>query len=368
MNIDLAKERFDSLCQELNQGNIPLETEQDARIHIIDRILIEVLGWDRSGIQTEPPTGSGYIDYLLSAGGQGRLVVEAKRTSKILIDTRQPRMSWYKVSGPALKSASEGLEQAQRYCAVEAVLFSALTTGIEWIGFWAIRTDGVKPKEGKAIVFPSLESIEQNFAIFHDLFSKDGMLSNLYQIHIHEAEGLQISQNEHLETVINLSERHLLPKSSLLRDMEDIYRKFFSTISGEDSDMLAECFVESKESRAADESLDKIARNLINTIVPVNSEKGEELQTQIKNALEFKRGKFVLIIGNKGAGKSTFIDRFFRLVLDKKIHESCLVVRIDLANSDGNQSTIANWLTEQLKEKIELTLFKEGYPTYSNPK
>lgn len=35
MNIDSAKERFDSLHQELVQNAIPLETEQDARLHII---------------------------------------------------------------------------------------------------------------------------------------------------------------------------------------------------------------------------------------------------------------------------------------------------------------------------------------------
>ena len=105
MNIDIAKERFDNLCQELSQGNTPLETEQDARIHIIDRILIEVLGWDRQGIRTEPRTESGYIDYLLSTGNRPRLVVEAKRTSKELINTRQPRMAWYKVSGSVFQSA-----------------------------------------------------------------------------------------------------------------------------------------------------------------------------------------------------------------------------------------------------------------------
>ncbi|MFN5815458.1 MAG: ATP-binding protein, partial [Pseudanabaena sp.] len=175
MNLDSAKEQFDSLYKELLQKEIPLETEQDARLHIIDRILIEVLGWDRQGIRTEPHTESGYIDYLLSAGSRNRLVVEAKRTSKLLIDTRQPRMAWYKVGGAALQSATEGLEQAKRYCTDTAVLFSALTTGFEWIGFWAVRTDGIPPKEGKAVVFPSFEAIQQNFATFYDLFSPAGM-------------------------------------------------------------------------------------------------------------------------------------------------------------------------------------------------
>jgi len=366
MNIDLAEERFDSLCQELVQSNIPLETEQDARLHIIDRILIEVLGWDRQGIQTEPHTESGYIDYLLSAGGRNRLVVEAKRISKLLIDTRQPRMSWYKVSGPALRSATEGLEQAKRYCTDTAVLFSALTTGFEWIGFWAVRTDGLPPKEGKAVVFPDFKAIQQNFAIFYDLFSPEGMLANLYQVHVHEAEGLQVSQNEILEAVTDLSERRLLQKAPLLRDLEGIYRNFFSTISGEDPDMLAKCFVESKESRAADESLEKITNNLLNRIDVVNSQEGGELQDEIRSAIELKKGEFVLIIGNKGAGKSTFIDRFFRLVLDKQLRDNCLVLRVDLANSDGNQATISDWLIDKLKTELELNLFKDGYPDYDD--
>ncbi len=345
---------------------LKLETEQDARLHIIDRILIEVLGWDRQGVRTEPHTESGYIDYLLSAGGRNRLVVEAKRTSKLLIDTRQPPMAWYKVGGPALQSATEGLEQAKRYCTDTAVLFSALTTGFEWIGFWAVRTDGIPPKEGKAVVFPSFEAIQQNFAIFYDLFSPEGMIANLYQVHVHEAEGLQVSQNGILEAVTSLSERRLLQKASLLRDLESIYRNFFSTISGEDPDMLAKCFVESKESRAADESLEKITGNLLNRIDIVNSQEGEELQDEIRSAIEFQKGEFVLIIGNKGAGKSTFIDRFFRLVLDKQLRDSCLVLRIDLANSDGNQATISEWLIDKLKIELEVNLFRDGYPTYDD--
>ncbi len=366
MNIDLAKERFDILYQELIQNEVPLETEQDTRLHIIDRILIEVLGWDRQGIRTEPHTESGYIDYLLSAGGRNRLVVEAKRTSKLLIDTRQPRMMWYKVGGSALQSATEGLEQAKRYCTDTAALFSALTTGFEWIGFWALRTDGIPPKEGKAVVFPSFEAIQQNFATFYDLFSPEGMIANLYQVHVHEAEGLQVSQNEILEAVTDLSERRLLQKAPLLRDLEGVYRNFFSTISGEDPDMLAKCFVESKESRAADESLEKITSSLLSRIDIVNSQEGEELQDEIRSAIELKKGEFVLIIGNKGAGKSTFIDRFFRLVLEKQLRDSCLVLRIDLANSDGNQSTISEWLIDKLKIELEANLFKDGYPTYDD--
>ncbi len=365
MNIDQAKAQFDQLYAELMQSSIPIETEQDARFQVIDRMLTEVLGWNRAEIKTEPHTDSGYIDYLINSEGRNRLVVEAKRTSTLLVDTRQPRMAWYKVGGPALQSAIDGLDQAKRYCTDTAVLFSALTTGFEWIGFWAVRTDGVPPKEGKAIVFPNLESIQQNFAVFYDLFSREGMLANLYQVHIHEAEGLKVHHSELLNSVLEISQRRLLQKSALVADIENVYRSFFSMMSGEDDpDMLAKCFVESKESRSADENLEKITRNLLNRIDIVNSEKGIELEKQIRESVELKRGEFVLIIGNKGAGKSTFIDRFFRLVLEKSLRENCLVIRIDIADSNGNQSTIVSWLIDKLKSELENSLFKGEYPSY----
>jgi energy-coupling factor transporter ATP-binding protein EcfA2 len=365
MNIDQAKEKFDQLYIELTQENLPIETEQETRFQIIDRVLMEILGWERAEIRMEPHTDSGYIDYLITSGGCNRLVVEAKRTSTSLINTQQKDMAWYKVSGPALKFAAEGLEQAKRYCTDTAVLFSALTTGYSWVAFWAVRTDNKPPSEGKAAAFPNLESIQQNFATFYDLFSKEGVLKNLYQVHVHEAEGLQTYNYESLDSVITLHERRLLEKTSFSTDLENAYRSFFSNISGEDDpDMLAKCFVESKESRVADESLKKITQNLLNRIDTFNSGEGTELENQIRDSVKRQRGEFVLVIGSKGAGKSTFIDRFFRLVINKDLRNCCLVLKLDLANSSGDQNAIASWLTDNLKQELENNLFKEKIPSY----
>jgi energy-coupling factor transporter ATP-binding protein EcfA2 len=98
----------------------------------------------------------------------------------------------------------------------------------------------------------------------------------------------------------------------------------------------------------------------------VNSQQGTELADQMRESIVLQKGEFVLIIGNKGAGKSTFIDRFFRLVLDGSLKSSCLVLRIDLADSDGNQNTISEWLFSKLKTELEIGLFKDKYPTYED--
>ncbi len=365
MGLDEAESKFDVLLNEWINRQSEIENEPDTRFQIIDRMLTEVLGWQHNGIRTEPKTESGYIDYLLIDHGRNRFVVEAKRASKILINSKAENAKAYKVSGSALASAKEGFGQARRYCSESGVLFSALTSGFEWIAYWAIRTDGRSPSEGKAFTFPSLIAIKSNFALFYDLFSCEGLSQNLYQVHICEAEGLEVHHKETLSTPVEDTEVVLRPKSKLVVDLENIYRGFFSKISGKDDpEMLAKCFVETKESREADNSLSKIAENLINEINVVKSSDAKELQEQIEIALSTKHGEFVLIIGNKGAGKSTFIDRFFRLVLAKQLSEKCLILRVNLADSTGDADFIAPWLTEQLKKETEMALFNGNAPSY----
>ena len=364
MSLDLAQEALERILSEIGSSRPPLVTEQDARFQLIDRILVEVLGWDRSTIATEPHTHSGFVDYLISQGGRGRLVVEAKRTSEPLVNTKLPRFGWYKVGGSALVGALPGLQQAKRYCSDTATLFSAVTNGTQWIGFWASRTDGQPPLDGKAAVFPSLDAVRHDFAAFYDLFSPEGLEGNLYQVRVHEAEGLEISHGETLHAILPEKEVFLKNKSELEHDLHVVFRRFFSTISGEDPEMLAKCFVESKESREADDNLEKITRNLINRVEVVDADGGGGLQQEIRAAVESQRGEFVLVIGNKGSGKTTFIDRFFRLVLSSSLRRRCLVLRVDLADSDGNPDTISHWLNGELKVELESALFEDAHPTY----
>ena len=365
MNIDDSKAKFDSLIGEWHERKSEIETEQDTRFQMIDVLLTDVLGWSRSEIGTERPVDRGYVDYLLKDGNKNRFVVEAKRAGKLLIDTKSSAVNAYVVDGPALKSATEGLDQAQRYCVQTGVQFAALTSGFEWIGYWAVRTDGKPPKKGKAIVFPGLDVIQDNFAEFYDLFSRQGLMERLYQVRINQREGLIIRLADKLDSVVNRNEIKLLPKSSLSKDLEALFREFFSTISSEeDLDMLAHCFVESKESREANISLTKITENLINKVDVVKGQQGNELESHLRDAVELNQGDFVLIIGSKGAGKSTFIDRFFRIVIDRTLRKRCLLVRVDLADSDGDIEALLSWLTDRVVREIERGLFENGHPKY----
>ena len=365
MTIDTSKARFDELRLEWDATSEKIETEQDTRFQVIDRILTEVMGWQHADVSTEPHGKSGYVDYLLSSQDRNCLVIEAKRQDKILIDTHNPNLANYKLGGPALKSASEGIIQARQYCMDHGVPFAVLTTGFEWVFFVALRTDGLSPFEGTAIVFPSLDAISKNFAIFHDLLSKGGFRQELIRIRLQEAEGLEIQHSDELYSVTDPNRVRLFQKSDIAVDLDQVFNEFFSTMSGEnDPEMLAKCFVETKESKEADATLDKITRTLTNRIKVVDGSQGVALARHIADAVESRRGEFVLVIGNKGAGKTTFIDRFFRLVLDRQIREQCLVARIDLADSTGDLDNLNSWLTEYLKTTLERELFHTSVPRY----
>ena len=364
MKIDKALAIFDEIRSELEEALETVSTEQDTRLHLIDRLLVEVLGWPRALISTESHGEHGYVDYLLKSPERSLFVVEAKCIGKVLVDTKNPKLSHYKLGSPVLKSAQDGIVQARRYCFDHGVVYAALTSGTEWIGFTAIRTDGKLVNDGTAIVFPTLSSIYDDFAVFFELFSYDGHYHEHNRIRFQDAEGLKVSHSEVLHTILDPRHARLIPKTSMASDMDSIFREFFGSMSSSDPEMLAKCFVESKESKEADVSLHKLTSNLVNQIQVVKSDTGDSLAKHIETAVATSRGEFVLIIGNKGAGKSTFIDRFFRLVLNDVLRSKCLLIRVDLADSTGDASTLVSWLTAEIQKCIEFELFDDSIPTF----
>jgi GTPase SAR1 family protein len=68
----------------------------------------------------------------------------------------------------------------------------------------------------------------------------------------------------------------------------------------------------------------------------------------------------VLVVGTKGAGKSTFVTRFFKSVLPRATAERCVVVRVDLGTTDGDVEKLFRWLDRALLDECESTLFTDG--------
>ena len=78
---------------------------------------------------------------------------------------------------------------------------------------------------------------------------------------------------------------------------------------------------------------------------------------------DVEKNELVLLVGTKGAGKSTFIDRFFADVLPSSIRDDCVIVRIDLSKS-GNPPSVTKWLDEHFLASAEKAAYPTGSPSY----
>ena len=365
MSLDKSFEIAKALVEDVQPRQAQIETEQDARMQVINRFVTDVLGWDFSDIKTEKHSDAGFADYLISSSGRKRLVIEAKRIGPIILNTANPGLAMYKVGGPALAAAMPGIRQAASYCLDHGAGYAALTTGITWIIFLPFPMAGIPYTEGVAFVFPTLESILKNFALFYDLLARESVVNRTYDVHFTKASGLTIEAFEQMAAANKNEFIRLLPTTQLAADLEPLFREFFGNLSGDnDPEMLTECFVETRESRYADASLEKIVRSISSSVASLEPTAKSQLAQEIKQAVDSGRGETVVIVGNDGSGKSTFMERFFKTVLDTAVRERCAVVKIDVSKWPGDLNSLSSWLTARLKDGLERLLFDDGLPTY----
>src|SRR4051794_20500470 len=187
MSLDNSFEAAKALCSDIELRLAKIESEQDARVQIINRFLTEILGWAFADLKTEKHSDAGYADYLLSYSGRNRLVIEAKRIGPIMLKTTNKEMATYKVGGPALTAAMPGIKQAASYCLDHGATYAALTTGTTWIVFLPFPLAGVPYTDGVAFVFPNLQSVLSNFAVFYDLLSRESVVRRDYDVHFTKA-------------------------------------------------------------------------------------------------------------------------------------------------------------------------------------
>lgn len=365
MNLDTAKEAFENIKSEFFECAGGAVTEEDTRFRLINRMITEVLGWEFKEVQTEQPNDSGFSDYLLKSNDRTRAVVEVKRTSRRLTNSKSKRLSFLKVGGSGLDEARKGIEQASNYCFQEGVDLSVLTNGTTWIVFRASRNDGKRPADGKAAVFNSLDIVSESFQVFYELLGREHLVNRVYRAILDEQEGFKLLPKEPLFSPYDITSGIAVYKSEHARDLEEVFDSFFSTISGDnDKSLLLKCFVESKESQHAEKVLARITSEVLEQIEPMQSSTGGQLATEIRRAAMAKRGEKVLLIGNKGSGKSTFIDRFFEISLDHKMRRHCVVLKLDLKKYEAGVGGISEWLDRQLQNQIDKKLYGDEPPTY----
>jgi hypothetical protein len=365
--IDAAHDAFKKLSAEVSRYIHVLTTEADVRLKVIDRMFTEVLGWPYGDILAEAATPSGFADYTFRHEGRSRLIVEAKRDGRSLGCEMRTAERGYKLNGPTFKNptAKEGINQAIRYCGEKNAELACVTNGREWIVFRGNRLgDGIDTREGVAFVYPNWAVLEESFAHFYNLLSAESCRNNTFRPVFRTAEGMPIRMSIFQRSVRPQGSARYVSASELGADIDKMMSAFFKRLPGdEDPDLLRYCFVETAESRHAEGQLARITDSLATRIKDLHTGTAEELTKLLQRTTETRRHEFVVLVGTKGAGKSTFINRFFEMVLPEKVAQGCTILDIDMAEYPGDIDSAVDWVDRALLLEAEQVIFKGDAPT-----
>lgn len=370
MEVDDAEKNLVAISEDVNANLPKIESEEDTKIQIVNRILHECLGWSYSDFRTEKHHENGYSDYILEDNEKPVVLIEAKRIGIIGVNTaEQNKIRYLKISGSSLRNAMAGISQAATYAAPNGIVIAVLTDGITWIVFKTfIPGEDFKTKE--AIVFPSINAIINDFSVFFDLLSKQQFRKKIYNQIFDQIHHNRLLLSKSLVSPIEGSDIKITKKSELAFDLDIVFSGFFSKLIGDDDDeLLIECFVETRESRIADFSLEKITTSVLGNLVPADKDVDQELANLIKDKVESsdtESGQTIFVVGPTGAGKTTFLDRFFRKTLPTAIRQKCVLVQVDCLDATGREETALKWITESLIATLENEVYPSGTPLWGD--
>jgi hypothetical protein len=153
--------------------------EAETRFQVIDRLIVECLGWPRTLIRQEQHEGGDYTDYEL---GQPRTVIwEAKRAGRTFELPANPRRRILADLNSVMSTCAEAknaILQMQGYCIGRGVDLAVTTNGRQIIAFLATRNDGISPLGGKCFVIDGLLQLQNNFPKLWQMLSPEGVAEN----------------------------------------------------------------------------------------------------------------------------------------------------------------------------------------------
>lgn len=184
MNYEDGLKAMEALV-EWYRGREGQRNEATTRLHLIDSLFLGCLGWDKDSVISEEAQGREFADYTFLAPRRV-LIVEAKREGNYFeLPAGTARLE---IQLPALvrtyENVAAALQQAAGYCQSRGVPFGAVTNGRQLIAFVATRNDGSAPLDGRALVFTSLQQMQDEFLELWNALSKAGVVEKrlLYRL------------------------------------------------------------------------------------------------------------------------------------------------------------------------------------------
>lgn len=343
-------------------------SEADTRCKIIDPLLIECLNWDEGDIIREEHSDSGFVDYIFKINDRPLFIIEAKKEGDHFIIPDNFKNRLYKINGviSKCKELISAIEQAQKYCIDHGIRVGIVTNGYQYVIFEAFRL-GSPWKEGRCIIYHSFEDISHNFGRFWDLLNKNSVDNGFLLKEISEKTETKCFERP-LDKIHNKEEK-------LTRNyLHEYISPFVDYIFGEITDpsqlgILEKCYVYEKAYGSAYDELKSFfmdrmpyysKEHNIKSIIEEDKDAGEFRFNFEKCDFLVKsktvKGSMILLLGGVGAGKTTFLHRFFRIILKDETNFFWFYVNFGKAPIDA--SKIEEFIYQKIIEQFEVEYYK----------
>lgn len=338
----------------------PLRNEAQTRFDLIDRVLLEALGWTREQIRVEESQGGTFTDYEL--GVPARLaVVEAKRegTSFDLpagFDRSTISLDALRKMDPRVAAA---IDQAALYAQTRGIQVAAVTNGAQLVVFVGARTDGVAPREGRALVYPSLISMRDRFKELWNVLSPPGLAARGL-LRLLQVEGDRRPPRK-LSTIIPdyPGYKNRNPVAAELQILGGLFFEDIIKQPESETEFLRECYTPSgslsqyalvsREILAARYSVYEAEAEA--TLEPVRTRAGvsDHLLTDVFAASLSQRP--IILLGDVGVGKTIFTRHFIKVeavdILDRSF-----VLYLDFGSKPALATDLGAYVRSEFKRQL----------------
>jgi hypothetical protein len=300
-------------------GEAPVDwNEANTRFHIIDRILIECLGWPKlpDRFRLEEHLDGEYRDYVL---GSPELVVWEAKRSGIYFDfpadaerkSVQSLQSIFAVS----KTAEAAIRQVQGYCNDSGVEFAVVCNGHQFIAFVAVRV-GYSWLKASALAIRSLAHLDEEFGLVWQCLSPDGMIEKRLLSLLTTGSTTSIPRKLSTQLVHYPSFRYKTTLQTTLRAIaelllidvlgtEAVRPQFYNECYCDTGALSRDALISEKILQARYAALFPSAENAPS--VEPAAQAGAEPSLSDQILIEALAGRPIVLLGDVGVGKTSFL-------------------------------------------------------------
>lgn len=366
MTCDEAKEKFDDFKKNFESIQSINISESDTRSKLIDNLFINVLGWNENDIVREGHVDSGFYDYKISIAGLTFIVEAKKQFVEFSLPIQKNRRC--KI-GTLISANKDVIEQIRRYLADCGCDTGIITNGKQFIISKFINVNGISWKENKCIIYNGIDDIERNFIEFWNTLSKESIIKNKGFKSLFDVEhsffktilsSIPEKDNEIVRNDLSSKIASLIDKS-----LGDIFN---SDEEDDDLEFIRECYVENKEVIKNKNELRGLFRDDAPSLSEViKARNADSVRKQINEEIESipilnkmsPTPKPIIIIGSRGAGKTTFLKFLLKDQTDDQMNNTLYLFINLMKYYSGNECIDFNNLYKDL-----LIQFNDKYPSF----